>query len=213
MGVQRFLFAVLLSGAVLIGQTSLFGQTGDGLEWAQQAIDSHAVTHYFDPPARRSDTKWKVLKLEGCQAELQQTWHRESRDGVVNPNGIFGLSEDKTVTYAFDLHELKPEEIYADTSTGLAHLKIFAHGDLFHLTTASVTHTLRADGSVAGTENWSVPGHTSNLWMYFDAPDVDNKAVVQRVAVELQDAAGKCAPPPVARRKRSPKSVIAAALR
>jgi hypothetical protein len=213
MGVQRFFFAAFLLSAMPGGFAVVSGQTVDGLKWTQDAIDKHAVMRFFDPPARHTDTKWQVVTLEGCQAELKQTVHRESPETVFNRQGIFGKSEDRTMIYTFDLHELKPAEIDSDTSAGLAHVKIFAHGDLFHVKTDSVSNTVSADGTVADTTNWSVSGHTSNLWIYFDSPEVDNKMMVRRVAVELQTAAEKCNPSPVVKRKRSPKSVIAAALR
>lgn len=191
----------------------VFGQTGDGVKWAQEAIDSHATMRYLDPPSRLSETKWQVVKIEGCQVELRQSWHRESPETVFRTEGIFGRSEDKTIHWSFDLRELQVPEIMADTSTGLAHIKIFTRGDIFHLKTDFVSRAVRPDGTVVETTNWSSPGNARNLWMYFNSPDADNKSVVRRVAAELQGAIRQCPPERVAKHGRSPKVVVAATLR
>jgi len=217
MDTQRFLLTALLtfvtgSAGILYGQSDA-DRAQAGLKLAQEAIDANAVTRYFEPPSRQSETKWQVVKMESCQVELKETWHRESPNSVFIGQEMFGRSEDKTTTYAFDLHELSPNEIMADTSTGVAHVKIFAAGDVFHLKTDTVSRTVRTDGTAAETTNWSVPGNERNMWIYFDSPSVDNKALVRRVAEELQMAASQCITPRASLLKRSPKMIVASALR
>ncbi len=214
MDAQRLLLAGLLTlatgGGLLHGQT---GQPLTGEAFLRDAINTKAVTTYFDPPARHSDTKWELVKLEACQVELKETWHRESPNSVFLAREMLSRVEDRTTTYTFDLRLLRRDEIMADTSTGLAQIKIFADADLFHVKTDTVSTALRADGSVADSTAWTMPGHTRNLWIYFDSPEADNKALVRRVAAELQAAADKCLPPVTVLPKRSPKMEVAAALR
>src|SRR5579863_1579763 len=90
--------AVLSLAAVLNGQT-----VEQRLKWARETIDAYAVTHHFEPPARSSGTRWQVARIDGCNVELKETAHRESPDTVFTPEGVFGFSEDKVVTWTFDL--------------------------------------------------------------------------------------------------------------
>jgi hypothetical protein len=166
------------------------------LQWARENIDAHANMRHFEPPARSSGTKWHVVRMEGCHIELQQSAHREAPDSIFAHEGAFGSSEDKVVTWTFDLAALEPEYVTADTSTGLPHIRIFAEGDVFQLNTESVSRTLRQDGSVASTRMWSAPGNARNLWMYFDSPSADNKSVVKTLAEDLRGAIDQCAPKP-----------------
>jgi hypothetical protein len=190
MRIDRFLPIALASLAA-----ALNGQTIDGtLKWARENIDAHAMMSHFEPPDRSSGTRWQLTRIEGCSVELKQTSHREAPDSVVTADGVFGLSADKTVTWAFDLGALQPRDVMADTSTGLAHIKIFAEGDVFHLKTDSVSRTLMKDGSTAQTSTWSAPANARNLWMYFDSPGADNKLLVRKLEVDLRSAIHQCAP-------------------
>jgi hypothetical protein len=182
--------AVLSFAAVLNAQS-----VEERLKWARETIDTHAVTHHFEPPSRSSGTKWQVTKIDGCTMELKQTDHRESPDTVFNGGSVYGFSEDKIVTWTFDLSGLAPEFITADTSTGLPQVRIFAEGDAFHLQTESVSRFLRKDGTTASTSTWSTPGSARNLWMYFDSPTIDNKPLVRRLELDLQDAVKICSAP------------------
>jgi hypothetical protein len=182
-----FPLAILSLAAVSKGQT-----VDRRLSWVRETIDAHAVTHQLEPPARSADTKWQVMKIDGCTMELKETVHREMPDSVFTREGVLGSSEDKTVTWAFDLGGLLPQFVMADTSTGVPQLKIFAQGDAFHLKTEFVTRTIRKDGTVADTRTWSSPGNTRNLWMYFDSPSADNKALVRKLEFNLRGAVGDC---------------------
>ena len=182
-----FLAAVLPALAVSPGLT-----IEQRLQFARESIDAHATMRHFEPPARSSSTKWHVVRMEGCQVELQQTAHRESPDSVFTSEGVFGSKVDKVVRWTFDLGELAPEYVTADTSAGLPHIRIFANGDLFHLHTDSVSRTLRSDGSAVRTETWSTPGNERNLFMYFDSPGVDNKSLVRELALDLRSAVDQC---------------------
>jgi hypothetical protein len=206
MRVNHFLpLAVLSFAAVLDAQSVRLN-----LKWVSETIDTHAVTHHFDPPAKSSGTKWQVTNVEGCTVELKETSHRESPHSVVTGNEVFGLSEDKVSVWTFDLANLLPQFIMAD-SFGGPHVGIFSKADTFHFKTEVVTRTLREDGTTAGTSTWSNPGNASNLWIYFDSPTADNDRLVKQVGLELQSAVLQCAVQ--ARARRSPKVVIAAPLR
>lgn len=213
MDAQRLLLAGLLAfapGAALLHAQSDVALAGQ--EFLQDAINTKAVSSYFEPPARRSETKWELVKLDACQMELKEIWHRESPNSVFIGREMLSRVEDKTTTYSFDLRQLRRDEIAADTSTGAAHVKIFAEGDLFHVKTDTVSTALRADGSIVENTAWSQPGHTRNLWIYFDSPEADNKAVARRVAVELQAAAEQCTQPVKVKQKHLPKVEVATAL-
>jgi hypothetical protein len=175
-----------LTGAL---ETQSAGQT---LQWTRETIDTHAVTHHDDPPGRSSSIKWQVNKVEGCQVELRETDHREADGGIVNSRGVFRLDEDKVVTWRFDLGELLPQFVMADTSVGTPHLKIFAEGDAFHTKTETVSRAVRIDGSVESTKTWSVNNNTRNLTMFFDSPGVDNKKLVHRLEGEFRAAVSQC---------------------
>jgi hypothetical protein len=161
------------------------------LQWARETIDTHAVTHHFELPARSSDTKWQVTKIEGCNVELKETTHRESLDSIINADGIFGLSEDRVVTWAFDLANVLPRSIVADENGG-PHLIISGQNDTFHFKTDVVSRTLRKDGTTLKTSTWSSPGTAQNFWMYFDSPGADNSMLVKDLVLDLRDAAYQC---------------------
>jgi hypothetical protein len=189
MRVRRFLLCIVVPGLAAAGAPSV----AEKLQWARETIDAHASMRHFEPPARSSGTSWHVVRLDGCHVELQQTAHRESPDSMFTHEGSFGLSEDKVVTWNFDLGALQPRQVMSDTSTGLPHIKIFAESDVFHLKTESVSRTVRGDGSTAHTETWSAPRNERNLWMYFDSPTADNKMLVKTLAADLRDAISHCA--------------------
>jgi hypothetical protein len=191
MRVNHFLPIAAFSFTAVLNAQSAGGQ----LQWLHTAIDDHAATHHFEPPAQISQTKWEVAKIDGCTVELKQTSHRESPDTVYEKDGIFGLSEDKVVTWTFDLGDLRPDYITAGTATGEPHLKIFAAGDVFHLKTDVVSRNTNKDGSVASTRNWSTTGNARNLWMYFDSPDADNNMAVKKLAAGLRSAVSACVTP------------------
>lgn len=189
MRIRPFLPIAILSAAAL-GK----GQTVEHrLQWARATIDANAVTHHMEPPARSGETKWQVTKIDGCMVELKETVHRENPDSIISAGEVLGAADDKIVTWNFDLATLSPQFIMADTSVEVPQLKIFAEGDVFHLRTEFVSKTLRRDGSVADTRTWSAPGNTRNLWMNFDSPNVDNKAVVRRLELDLRGAVTECA--------------------
>jgi hypothetical protein len=169
------------------------------LQWARQTIDANAVTRHLEPPAHASETKWQVTKIDGCQVELKETIHRDTPDSVVSRGEVLDSAQDKIVTWNFDLAVLLPQYVLADTSVTVPQIKIFAEGDVFHLKTEFVSKTLRKDGSVADTRTWSAPGNTRNLWMNFDSPNVDNKAVVRRLESDLRGAVTECAGPSAGR--------------
>jgi hypothetical protein len=162
------------------------------LKWVRETIDAHAVTHHFEPPAKSSETKWQVTNIEGCTVELKETSHRESPNSIVTGNEVFGSSEDRVSTWTFDLANLLPQFIMAD-SIGGSHVGIFAQGDTFHFKTEVVSRTLRKDGTTVGTSTWSSPGSVPNLWIYFDSPTADNDQLVKRVGLDLQSAVMQCA--------------------
>lgn len=161
------------------------------LKFVRETIDAHAETHQFEPPAKSSGTKWQVARIEGCTIELKQTSHRESPDSVVSGGSLFGISEDRIATWTFDLGNLRPQLIMAD-SIGGAHVGIFGEADTFHIKTDVTQRTLRKDGTVAGTSTWSAPGTAPNLWIYFDSASGDNNQLVKQVESDLQSAVMQC---------------------
>jgi hypothetical protein len=177
-----------LSTAALHAQT-----LEDRLKSVRENIDTHAITRTDDPPAGSTETKWHVSKADGCTLELVQSWHHAATDGAVNSAGVFDLAEDKIVTWSFDLNALRPLDVVADSSAGIPHLLIYASGDVFHLKTDFTTKMLRKDGTVFHTSTWSAPANDRTLWMFFNSPDVDNKATVQSVETGLRDAVRHCA--------------------
>jgi hypothetical protein len=188
MRIRPFLSITVLSAAALAN-----GQTVEHrLQWARATIDANAVTRHMEPPAQSGETKWQVTKIDGCRVELKETVHRENPDSIITGSEVLGSAEDKVVTWNFDLATLSPRLIMADTSVEVPQIKIFAEGDVFHLKTRFVSKTLRRDGSVADTRMWSAPGNTRNLWMNFDSPNVDNKAVVRRLELDLRGAVREC---------------------
>jgi hypothetical protein len=188
MRIHPFLpIAALSLAAVSKGQT-----VEQKLQWARETIDANAVTHHMEPPAQSGGTRWQVMKIDGCTMELKETVHREASDAVITSAGVFGSSDDKIVTWDFDLGVLIPEFVSADTSVAVPQIKIFAEGDAFHLKTEFVSRTIRKDGTVADTRTWSSPGNARNLWMNFDSPTVDNKAVVRRLESDLRNAVMEC---------------------
>ncbi len=188
--------AALLAGSMLAGSmlaSSVNAQSVDQtLHWARESINAHAVTHHLEPPAKISGTKWEFAGIEGCTVELKETAHREAPDSVANPEGVFGLSEDKIVTWTFDLGALLPQFIIADTSVGAPHIKIFAEGDAFHLKTDTTSRLLKKDGTIQSSTNWSNASNARNLMMYFDSPSTDNKVLVRRLESDLRDAVAQC---------------------
>jgi hypothetical protein len=162
------------------------------LKWARENIDAHAVTHRLEPPSNISGTKWEVARIEGCTVELKETAHREAPESVAKSEGVFGFSEDKVVTWTFDLGALLPQFVMADTSAGAPHIKIFAEGDAFHLKTETSSKLLNKDGTVESSSNWSNAGNARNLTMYFDSPSTDNKVIVRRLETDLRDAVALC---------------------
>ena len=162
------------------------------LKYVRESIDAHAVTHRIEPPTRISSVKWQVSKIEGCAVELKETDHRESADSVVNHNGVFSLDEDRVITWSFDLGDLLPQFVMADTSTGTPHIKVFAEGDAFHTKTETTSRLMRKDGSVESTQTWSSARTQRNLQLNFDSPAIDNKALVHRLELDLRDAVYAC---------------------
>jgi hypothetical protein len=161
------------------------------LKWAQESIDGHAVTHHFEPPARSSETRWEVEHVDGCTLQLKETDHREAADSVVTKEGVYGLSEDKVVTWTFDLTNLQPQFVIAGTLGG-PHLRIFSVGDVFHSKSDTVRRVVKKDGTPVSTDNWSAAGTAENLWIYFDAPGADNIALVKRLEINLRHAVQQC---------------------
>jgi hypothetical protein len=161
------------------------------LQWVRETIDTHAVTHHFEPPAKSSNTKWQVTKIEGCAIELKETTHRESPDSIYSTEGAFGLSEDRVVTWSFDLANLLPGSIAADEIGG-PHLIISGEGDMFHFKSDVVSRTLRKDGTTLKTSTWSSPGTAQNFWIYFDSPGADNSMLVKNLVLDLQNASYQC---------------------
>jgi hypothetical protein len=191
MRVNRFLPMAVFSFAALLNARKA-ESVEQKLQWARETIDAYAVTHHFEAPAKSSGTKWQVSRIEGCTVELKESVHRESPDSVVTGEGVFGLSEDKVVTWTFDLSNLLPPFIAA-SKVGGPHLEIFSQGDAFHFNTEGVSRTLRKDGTVVDTSNWSAPGAAQNFWIYFDSPSGDNNLLVKRLEHDLRDAVNQCA--------------------
>jgi hypothetical protein len=162
------------------------------LQWARETIDTHAVTHHFEPPSRSSDTKWQVSKIEGCAVELKETSHRESPDSVYTPEAVFGTSEDRVVTWTFNLANLMPGFIEANLAGG-PHVMISGEADMFHFKTDVVSRTIKKDGSTVSTSTWSSPGTAQNFWIYFDSPAADNNMLVRRLELDLRAAVNQCA--------------------
>ena len=181
--------AALLSAAILAGQSTLSIELR--LKSTKEAIDAYAVTRHDSPPSKSTETRWKVSRIDGCTVELKQWIHREEPDSIVTNGTLLGLSEDRTLTWTFDLATLRPQFVIADTVGG-PHLSIFAQADAFHLKTDVVSRNTRRDGSIARTNTWSSPGTASNLWIYFDAPDANNDQLVKRVETDLQSAVAQC---------------------
>ena len=187
----------LIPMAVVLLAGSMKAQNAEQtLKWARENIAQHAVTHRLEPPSRMSGTRWEVTGIEGCTVSLKETAHREAPDSVANREGVFGFSEDKVVTWTFDLGALLPQFIMADTSAGAPHLNIFAEGDAFHLKTESTSRLLRKDGTTESSTNWSTAGNERNLIMYFDSPTTDNKVLVRRLETDLREAVALCLPLP-----------------
>lgn len=186
-------FNSLVPLAILLFAGSMRAQNVEQtLQWARENINAHAVTHRLEPPSRISGTKWEVSRIEGCTVELKEMAHREAPESVANSEGVFGFSEDKTVTYTFDLGALLPRFIMADTSEGAPHLKIFALGDAFHQKTESTSKLLKKDGTTQSTTSWSTAGSQRNLTIFFDSPSSDNKVIVRRLETDLREAVALC---------------------
>jgi hypothetical protein len=183
---------VLLAGSMLVGSMRAQG-VEKTLQWTRESINAHAVTHHLEPPAKISGTKWEFAGIEGCTVELKETAHREAPDSVANSEGVFGLSEDRVITWTFDLGALRPQFVMADTSIGSAHIKIFAEGDAFHLKTDTTSRLLKKDGTIQSSTNWSNTSNARNLMMFFDSPSTDNKVLVRRLENDLRDAVAQCA--------------------
>jgi hypothetical protein len=187
MRVNYFLPLAVLSFAAVLNAQSVQLK----LKSVRDAIDTHAVTHRLEPPSSSTETKWQVANIEGCTVELKETSHRDSPNSVVTKDGVFGISEDRVSTWTFDLANLLPQFIMAD-SIGGPHVGIFGQGDTFHFKTEVVSRTLRQDGTTVGTTTWSSPGSAGNLWIYFDSPTTDNGQLVKRVEFDLQSAVMQC---------------------
>ena len=183
--------ALLVSVATLSGETIAQRSIAQRLGWMKETIDAYASTRHDSPPAKSTETRWKVSRIDGCTVEMKQSIHREEPDSVLVNGVVLGLSEDRTLTWTFDLANIRPHSVMADASGG-AHVSIFAQADAFHLTTDVVSRNVRRDGTIASTNTWSSPGTASNLWIYFDAPDGDNKQMIKRVENDLQAAAAQC---------------------
>jgi hypothetical protein len=191
MRVHRFLPMAVLCFAAVLDAKKAVESVEQKLQWAREAIDTHAVTHHFEPPARSSGTKWQVTRIDGCTMELKESLHREEPDSVITGDDVFGISEDKVVTWSFDLAKLLPQFITAGTSGG-PHLEIISQGDTFHFNTESVVRTVKKDGTVINTSNWSAPGTAQNFWMYFDSPATDNNLLLKKLEHDLRGAALQC---------------------
>lgn len=192
MRVHLFLPIAALSFAAMLNAKKSVETIEQRLQWARDAIDAHAMTHHFEPPARSSGTKWQVTRIEGCSMELKESAHREAPDSIPSGENVFGLSEDKVVTWTFNLAHLLPQFIVAGTDGG-PHVEIFSQGDTFHFTTEGFSRTLKKDGITVSTSNWSSPGNAANLRIYFDSPAADNDSLVRRLENDLRDAASRCA--------------------
>lgn len=194
MRVTRFLPAAVFVAAAVTGQSVAAGQMSieQKLHWARETIDVHAVTRQFEPPAKSSSTRWQVGKIDGCTMELKETKHREAPEAVETAEGIYGISEDKVVTWTFDLGSLAPQYVLSDT-IGSPQIKIFAPSDVFHTKTEVVTRKTNSDGTVASTQNWSTSGSERNLWIFFDSADGDNGVLVKKLEVDLRNAVSACA--------------------
>jgi hypothetical protein len=192
MRVHTILPIAVLTLAAVLNAKKTVESIEQRLQWARETIDAHAMTHHFEPPARSSGTKWQVTRIEGCTMELKESAHREAPDSILTGENVFGLSEDKVVTWTFNLAHLLPQFIVAETD-GVPHLTISSQGDAFHFTTEEVSRTLSKDGTTVSTRNWSAPGNAPNLWIYFDSPDADNSSLVKRLEHDLRDAASRCA--------------------
>lgn len=193
-----FFAAEVLCAATLDGQSTERSGIAQMLRSTKDTIDAYAVTRHDAPPSRSTETRWKVSRIEGCTIELKQSIHREEPDSILSNGAVLGLSEDRTLTWTFDLANLRPQFVIADTVGG-AHIGIFAQADAFHLRTEVVSRNVRRDGTIARTNSWSSPGSASNLWIYFDAPDADNNQLIKRVEAGLQTAVAQCVTPAKAR--------------
>jgi hypothetical protein len=182
----------VLPVAALAAATILQGQSIEQiLKTTKQTIDQYAVTRHVSPPSRSTETKWEMSRIQGCTVELRQSIHREEPDSMVRSGTVLSLSEDRVLSWTFDLSTLRPHSVLTETVGG-PHITIFGQADSFHLKTDVVSRNVRRDGSVASTNSWSTPGTSGNLWIYFDSPDGDNKQLVKRVAYDLQSAIGQC---------------------
>lgn len=183
--------AAFLCAVVLHGESNERLNITQKLNSTKDTIDAFAVTHHDSPPSRSTETRWKVSRIEGCTLELRQTIHREEPDSLLVNGDVLGLSEDRILTWSFDLANLRPQFVMADTLGG-PHVSILAQGDAFHFKTDVITRNVRRDGTIARTSTWSSPGTASNLSIYFDAPDAENNQLIKRVQSELQGAVSQC---------------------
>jgi len=178
--------------ALLAAATMLHGQSVEQILTATKTnIDTYAVMRHVSPPSRLTETRWQVSGIHGCSVELKQSIHREEPDSLLSNGAVLGLSEDRILTWTFDLSVLRPQSVLAEIAGG-PHVSILGQADAFHLKTDVVSRTVRRDGSVASTNSWSTPGTSGNLWIYFDSPDGDNKQLVKRVQADLQSAVSQC---------------------
>jgi hypothetical protein len=180
-----------LCAAILHGESNEHLTLAQRLDLMKTTIDAYATTRHDSPPARSIETKWKVSRIDGCMLELKQSIHREEPDSILMSGAVLGISEDRVLTWTFDLADLRPESVMADTLGG-PHVSIFAQGDAFHFKTDVVSRSVRRDGTIAHTNVWSSPGTASNLWIYFDAPDGDNNQLIKRVKADLQNTVSRC---------------------
>lgn len=183
--------SAVLSAALLCGASDARLSIEQRLNWAKETIDAFAGSRHDTPPAKSTETRWKVSHIDGCTVELTQSIHREEPDSVLSNGDVLGLSEDRTLTWTFDLADLRPQFVIADPVGG-PHISILAQGDAFHLKTDVVSRNVRRDGTIARTSTWSTPGTASNLWIYFDSRDGDNSQLIKRVESDLQSAVALC---------------------
>lgn len=167
----------------------------DRLAFVKNSINTNASTEIHLPPRVDTKTSWQMGGT-GCQLEVKETFHRESRGAIVNAEGPVNVFEDTVKTYTFNLGGFTNKYVRGVTAEAIPFIILTSGTDLYALHTAFTSKTLKGGGPKAGeeisTHTSDTEGRARTLSIYFNAGKTDNTKLVRALQKALRASVTDC---------------------
>ena len=167
----------------------------DRLAFVKNSINNNALNEVHLPPRVDTKTSWEMGGT-GCQLEVKETFHRESRGAVVNLDGPINVFEDTVKTYTFNLGGFTNKYVRGVTAEAIPYIILSSGTDHFAVHTEFTSKTLKGGGAKAGQEISShvadTDGRARVLYIYFNAGKTDNTKLVRELEKALRASVTDC---------------------